>query len=430
MSMTAQKQDISDQAVVAAFAAKVKTVRRLAALYLLTVADIRGTSPRVWNAWKAKLLEDLFHSTQARITGGPGERRLHDRIDARRAEAIRLLRLYAVPDGAENALWQRLDAVYFQRHSADEIAWHARHLYFRVDHADPIVKARFARDGVGLQVMVYLPDQKELFSRICGFFGHARLSILEAKVHTTRHGYALDTFVVHDPMNPNAGYREVISYVEFELKRMLTERTPLEVPAIGRASRHLKHFPLSPTVSLFPDDKGTHYILEIVAGDRPGLLARIAYLLANSNVNVATAKITTLGERVEDVFLLEAPGCMTNPPCSSWNRALRAVAVDLSRGLHLRDLLIHRVNDSLPCPACVDSPRVRPLAAASRAACSARRVDRRARRLGSRVPTRARGPRCGSRRYSSTTSVSGNSTSVYPSRRRSRMRIGYRMPSR
>jgi [protein-PII] uridylyltransferase len=305
MSMTAQKQDIGDQAVVDAFAAKVQTERRLAALYLLTVADIRGTSPRVWNAWKAKLLEDLFHLTQARIVGGPGDRRLHDSVDARRAEAIRLLRLYAVPDGAEDRLWQRLDAVYFQRHSADEIAWHARHLYFRVDHADPIVKARFARDGVGLQVMVYLPDQKELFARICGFFGQARLSILEAKIHTTRHGYALDTFVVHDPLNPNAGYREVISYIEFELKRALTERAPLEVPSVGRMSRHLKHFPLSPEVRLFPDDKGTHYILEVVAGDRPGLLASIAYLLAKANVNVATAKINTLGERAEDVFLLE-----------------------------------------------------------------------------------------------------------------------------
>ena len=305
MSMTAQKLDISDQAVVDAFAAKVKTERRLAALYLLTVADIRGTSPRVWNAWKAKLLEDLFHAAQARIVGGPGDRKLRDSMDARRAEAIRLLRLYAVPDGAENVLWQRLDAVYFQRHSADEIAWHARHLYFRVENADPIVKARFARDGVGLQVMVYLPDQKELFARICGFFGRARLSILEAKIHTTRHGYALDTFVVHDPMNPNASYREAISYIEFELKRTLTQGSTLEAPSIGRVSRHLKHFPLSPEVRLFPDDKGTHYILEIVAGDRPGLLASVAYLLAKANVNVATAKINTLGERAEDVFLLE-----------------------------------------------------------------------------------------------------------------------------
>ena len=120
----------------------------------------------------------------------------------------------------------------------------------------PIVKARFARDGVGLQVMVYLPDQKELFARICGFFGRARLSILEAKIHTTRHGYALDTFVVHDPMNPNPSYREVISYIEFELKRALTERMPLEAPAVGRMSRHLKHFPLSPEVRIFPRRQG------------------------------------------------------------------------------------------------------------------------------------------------------------------------------
>jgi [protein-PII] uridylyltransferase len=305
MSATAQKQDIADPAVVAAFAAKVGTERRLFALYLLTVADIRGTSPKVWNAWKAKLLEDLFHAKKAHLTGRPGEQHLQDSLDARRAEALRQLRLYAVTDGAEQKLWQRLDSVYFQRHAADEIAWHARHLYFRVDSKDPVVKARLARDGAGLQVMVYLPDQKELFARICGFFGQARLSILEARIHTTRHGYALDTFVLHDPGNPNASYREAISFIEYELKRALTERPPLEPPAGGRISRHLKHFPLSPEVRIFPDDKGTHFILEIIAGDRPGLLARIAYTLAKANVNVASAKVNTLGERAEDAFLLE-----------------------------------------------------------------------------------------------------------------------------
>ena len=305
MSLTAQKQDISDPAVIAAFAAKIKTERRLAALYLLTVADIRGTSPRVWNAWKAKLLEDLFHATQSQLTGHAATRKLDDSLEARRSEAVRQLRLYAVPDTAEQALWRKLDSVYFQRHSADEIAWHARQLYFRVEGKEPLVKARLSRAGVGLQVMIYLPDQKELFARICSFFGNARLSILDAKVHTTRHGYALDTFTVHDPGNPNAAYRDVISYVEFELKRVLAARAPVEPPPIGRISRHLKHFPLTPEVRLFPDDKGTHYILEIVAGDRPGLLARIAYTLASANINVASAKINTLGERAEDVFLID-----------------------------------------------------------------------------------------------------------------------------
>jgi [protein-PII] uridylyltransferase len=154
-------------------------------------------------------------------------------------------------------------------------------------------------------VLVYLPDQKDLFARVCGFFGRAGLSILEAKVHTTRHGYALDTFAVHNPFERNASYRETIQLTEFELARVLTEQPPLEPPAPGRISRRVRHFPLSPEVGIFPDDKGTHYILEIVASDRPGLLAQIAYTLAKANINVTTARINTLGERVEDVFVID-----------------------------------------------------------------------------------------------------------------------------
>jgi [protein-PII] uridylyltransferase len=104
----------------------------------------------------------------------------------------------------EIALWRHLDTAYFQRHTAEEIAWHARHLYWRVDTPQPVVKARLSRTGAGLQLLAYLPDQKALFARISGFLGRNNLSILEAKVHTTRHGFALDTFVVHDPGNPAA----------------------------------------------------------------------------------------------------------------------------------------------------------------------------------------------------------------------------------
>jgi [protein-PII] uridylyltransferase len=305
MSAVAQKQDITDPDVVAAFAAAVQTDRRLVALYLFTVADIRGTSPKVWNAWKAKLLEDLFRAARARLAAASGAPTLADSLQERQREAHRLLRLYAIPDGAERKLWTKLDAVYFQRHTAEEIAWHARHLYYRVDAAAPVVRARLSRAGAGLQVLMYLPDQKNLFARVCGFFGRAGLSILEAKIHTTRHGYALDTFAVHDPADPNASYRDTIQLVEFELKRVLEEQRPLEPPPTGRVSRRLKHFPLSPEVRIFPDDKEAHYILEIVAGDRPGLLAQIAYTLATAQINVASAKINTLGERAEDTFLVD-----------------------------------------------------------------------------------------------------------------------------
>jgi [protein-PII] uridylyltransferase len=305
MSATAQKQDLSNPNVVAAFAEHVGTERRLVALYLLTVADIRGTSPKVWNAWKAQLLEDLYHATRARLAGAAGGATPADSLQARQREAQRLLRLYAVAAGAERALWAQLDNVYFQRHTADEIAWHARHLHWRVSAGAPVVQARLSRAGAGLQVAVYLPDQKNLFARISGFFGRRGLSILDAKIHTTRHGYALDTFTVHDPAGPDASYREAIQIVEFELARVLTEAQPLEPPAVGRPSRHLRHFPLTPEVRIFPDDKGTHFILEIVAGDRPGLLARIAYTLAQANVNIVSAKINTLGERAEDAFLID-----------------------------------------------------------------------------------------------------------------------------
>ncbi len=304
MSSTAQKQDISNPDVIAAFARKVGTERRLVALYLFTVADIRGTSPRVWNAWKAKLLEDLFHLTRARLQG-EGAASLADSLQERQAEARRLLRLYAVREGAEQALWSKLDNVYFQHHAADEIAWHARHLFFRVEGPRPVVKARLSRAGAGLQVFVYLPDQKDLFARICGFFGRTGLSIVDAKIHTTRHGYALDTFSMHDPVDPHASHRETIQFVEYELGRLLELQPPLEAPPVGRISRHLRHFPLSPEVRVFPDDEGTQYILEVVAGDRPGLLARIAYTLAHANINVTSAKINTLGERAEDVFLVD-----------------------------------------------------------------------------------------------------------------------------
>jgi [protein-PII] uridylyltransferase len=305
MSVTAQKHDISDPDVISAFAAKVGNERRLAALYILTVADIRGTSPKVWNAWKAKLLEDLFHLTRVRLSGGSVATTLADSLLERQHEAQRLLRLYAIAEGAERKLWREVDNVYFQHHTADEIAWHARQLYFRVDGKAPVVRARLSKAEAGLQVFVYLPDQRDLFARICGFFGRAGLSILDAKIHTTRHGYALDTFVVHDPNNPGTSYRDTIAYVEFELRQLLENKPPLELPPKGRVSRHLRHFPLSPEVRIFPDDKGTHYILELVAGDRPGLLAQIAYTLAKANINVASARINTLGERAEDVFLID-----------------------------------------------------------------------------------------------------------------------------
>jgi [protein-PII] uridylyltransferase len=302
MSSTAQKQDISDPDVVRAFAERVKDERRLAALYLLTVADIRGTSPKVWNAWKAKLLEDLFHLTR-RLLSGHGTS-LESSVQARQEEAQAKLRLYAVAEEAHVKLWKELDTAYFLRHDAQEIAWHTRLLYFRPDSATPVVKARFSPAGEGLQVMVYVHDQKELFARICSFFESISYDIHEAKIYTTRHGYALDTFQVQDPDNDEPRYRDIMSYIEYELTARLQQRTPLPALPNARLSRQLRHFPISPEVNIQPDDRGTYQVLSVIAGDRPGLLSRIARVLTAYDVNLHTAKINTLGSRAEDVFLV------------------------------------------------------------------------------------------------------------------------------
>ena len=302
MSSTAQKQDLADPAVVSAFAARVGDERHLVSLYLLTVADIRGTSPKVWNAWKAKLLEDLFWLTR-RLLAGNGFS-LTSSLQTRQDEARAKLRLYAVPEDAEKKLWAQLDDAYFLRHEPQEIAWHSRTLYYRVETQEPVVKARLSPAGEGLQVMIYVPDQKELFARICSFFERISYDIYEAKIYTTRRGYALDSFQVQDPDNRRPQYRDVIGLIEHDLAERLLQKMPLPTLTKPRLSRQLRHFPISPEVNIQPDERGTSWVLSIIAGDRPGLLSRIARVLTAYSVNLQTAKINTLGSRAEDVFLI------------------------------------------------------------------------------------------------------------------------------
>jgi [protein-PII] uridylyltransferase len=301
MSQVAQKQDLADPEVIQHFADIVKSEQRLMALYLLTVADIRGTSPKVWNAWKGKLLEDLFRST-ARLLRGDAPLQMAG-VSERQEEARRLLRLRGLRPDVEQALWAHLDTSYFLRHDADEIVWHTRTLYYRPDSPEPVVRARLNPFGDGMQVMVYVGDQPELFARICGFFARIGYSIVEAKVHTSRHGYALDSFVLLDP-GERLVYRDVLGLVEHNLTEHLTKLPPLEAPPAARLSRQVRHFPINPEVVIRPDERGNHHIMSVTAADRPGLLYGIARILSQHGVNIRSAKIATLGERVEDTFLI------------------------------------------------------------------------------------------------------------------------------
>ena len=312
MSRVAQKEDLSDADVIAAFAKRVGNERYLTALYLLTVADIRGTSPKVWNAWKGKLLEDLYRYT-LRVLGG----RAPDadaEVEARKREALTTLALHAEPFEAHKALWDTLDISYFMRHDASDIAWHARQLSRHVGKAKVIVRARRSSAGEGMQVLVYTPDAPDLFARICGYFDQASFSIQDAKIHTAKNGYALDTFQVVSPdlSDEFDHFRELAAMVEADLDRTLTEPGPLPAPSMGRVSRRVKSFPVAPRVDLRPDDKAQRWLLSVSASDRVGLLYLIARILAKHRINLQLAKVTTLGERVEDTFLIDGPELQQN----------------------------------------------------------------------------------------------------------------------
>jgi len=302
MSQVAQKQDLSDPETIQHFATTVKDERHLTALYLLTVSDIRGTSPKVWNAWKGKLLEDLYNLT-LRALGGEipsPDRELKNRQD----EALKNLRLFGLPENAHEELWKKLDVVYFLRNEASDIVWQTRAFCDKVNSPGPVVKCRTAPIGEGLQVAVYTPDQPDLFARICSYFDAKSFSILDAKIHTTQHGYALDTFLISASAFSKS-YRDIISLVEHELTEILTTQSDLPQPSKGRLSRLSRTFPISPTVDLRPDERGNFYLLSVSASDRNGLLYSIARVLAKYKINLHTAKIMTLGERVEDVFLVD-----------------------------------------------------------------------------------------------------------------------------
>ena len=306
MSHVAQKEDLSDAEVIARFAQRVGNERRLTALYLLTVADIRGTSPKVWNAWKGKLLEDLYKAT-LRVLGGRAPDANAD-VEARKREALVELARQAQPHEGQKAFWDTLDVSYFMRHDASDIAWHARQLSRHVARPEPdqprtVVRARPSPVGEGLQVLVYTPDQTDLFARICGHFDQSGFSILDAKIHTTRTGWALDTFQIVTTLLPEH-YRELMTMVELGLTQTLERQGPLPPPTKGRVSRRVKSFPVTPRVALKPDDKAQNWLLSISASDRNGLLYSIARVLAEHGIDLQLAKISTLGERVEDTFLI------------------------------------------------------------------------------------------------------------------------------
>lgn len=308
MSATAQKSDLSDPSIIELFAQFVQTERHLVALYLLTVADIRGTSPAVWNEWKARLLESLFNATKQALMHSFAHQTLYTQqaIATRKTEAAEKLNKFGLNTNSYQSLWAQFGANYFVRHESDEIAWHSRLLTPHLNTTNPIVRARLSPSGDGIQVMIYTKDQNDLFARICNFFDRMGYGIVEAKIYTTNHAYALDSFIVLDQSGKSVSYSGLLKFIEVELTKKISQNSPLESPLQGRISRQVKHMPIQAQVKISPELDSNNHKLEITANDRPGLLAMLAHRFLIEEIELHNAKINTLGNRAEDTFLISA----------------------------------------------------------------------------------------------------------------------------
>lgn len=322
LSTTAQKQDLSDPEVIARFAARCGDLRHLNALYLFTLCDIRATNPAIWNAWKDNLLKTLYYATRNHLDG---HAKVADSVDERREQARTLLRLHGWSDGAETALWSRLDDLWFLRNAAQEIAWQTRTLLAALRRGpSTLVRTRLSPIGEGIEVLIHAPDQQGLFALICGFFAHLGYSVLEARIHTTRDHHVLDSFLIMDPAQTHNTYRDILNYIEHELAEQIVQgHAPSAIP--GRLTRQLRAFPLAPQLSLTRSEGRHDHILSFSAGDRPGLLYAVARTLADHQVEVRTARIHTLGGRAEDVFVLEGAALENPEPRMALERALLLV---------------------------------------------------------------------------------------------------------
>ena len=303
MSITAQRQDISDPDVINHFAASIGNQTHLNYLYLLTVADIRATNPSLWNDWKDTLIKSLYQATEYALARGlenPVDKR--ELMDETRVEARRILAKEAVDENRLNQLWNELGDNYFLRADPEEVVWHTRAILNVQPEDLPLILMRQGFGGT--ELFVYTQDKHSLFAAIASTFDRLGLNILDARIITTDNNMTLDSFVFLEA----DGVRSSPIRREREIKSELAGQ--LDNPELAvrqsrrRARRELQHFSMASQVHFSLDSSNCRTMMEVVTTDRPGLLSQIGWSLVDSNVSLQNAKIATFGERVEDMFYI------------------------------------------------------------------------------------------------------------------------------
>lgn len=310
MSSTAQRKDIYDPDVIHEFACEVKSEMRLNYLYALTVADINATNPTLWNSWRATLLRTLYGETRKALRRGlesPGDRQTS--IEACKDGAREKLERKGLDTSALEAIWEVSGDDFFLRHTPRQVAWVTEQMLTHDEADGPLVlmldlKGQASSEGA-TELLLYIRDRPNLFAASVTALSHMDLSVHDATIHTASNGMCLNTYVVleqtGEPLSRDGNRGETLCE---QLKTWLEKPEKFSSVAKRRVPRRLRQLPRASEVHLRNRRGSRHSELTIIAADRPGLLARLGRLFQELGLSVISARITTLGERVEDVFYI------------------------------------------------------------------------------------------------------------------------------
>lgn len=305
LSITAQKRDINDPQVIHAFAQQVGDQVHLDYLYLLTVADVRGTNPDLWNSWKASLFKELYRAASEALRHG-----LENPIDKEeliretQEAAMQQLNARGFEAAIVNKVWSSLSEEYFLRHTADEVAWHTGALAHVTPDKLPLALVRDETLRGGTVVCVYSRNDDFIFGRVTAVLSQLGLTVLDARLVPVGADARLDTYVVLEDNAEPINDPDRLHEIEQVLRREINRHNASPIPVTRRAPRQVRMFTTPTQIHFAEDTVNARTVLEISAGDRPGLLSLIGQALKACEVRLQNAKITTVGERAEDVFFI------------------------------------------------------------------------------------------------------------------------------
>jgi [protein-PII] uridylyltransferase len=306
LSITAQKKDITDPEVVNEFARRVGDQTHLDYLYVLTCADVRGTNPKLWNAWKASLFDEFYERTKRALRRG-----LETPIDQDEliAETQLEARVVLGRDGFASAdidrVWKSFTASYFLRHTAEEIAWHTSLLAPRDAAEDePLVAVRQETGRGGTAIFCYTPRHQHSFARATAVLDQMGINILDARITPCTNRFSVETYLVLEDTGGAITDRARIQEIEKALWRSLRDPATPSPAVTRRAPRQTRMFATATQITVSNDERNVRTVLELVAADRPGLLSEVGKVFVAEHIVLKGARIVTVGERAEDVFYL------------------------------------------------------------------------------------------------------------------------------